>query len=245
MSNDTILFIVEGQVAEPQILDSLWNIFFRNTTNTIHKVRYDTNLYILWNELKDDPDLELLEVLMERNPGNRDVLEEIKNEISEVYLFFDYEGHAPEASNEDLKLMFEYFSEETDVTRGKLFISYPMVEALRHFNPEAFDFLNLTMDFDQSTQYKTRVGNECKYQDFSKFTGAMWNEICAANLIKCNQLVNELTELPTRIEDVEQNEIFDAQLNKFFNEHNQISVLSAFPLFVYYYFNNGILSRFQ
>ena len=47
-------------------------------------------------------------------------------------MFFDYDGHAPLADDEKIKELLILFNEETSF--GKLYISYPMIEALKHIN---------------------------------------------------------------------------------------------------------------
>lgn len=58
-----------------------------------------------------------------------------RDDFSEVYLFFDYDGHQNNLGESDdsdaLEQMLISFDNETE--NGKLYISYPMVEALRDF----------------------------------------------------------------------------------------------------------------
>lgn len=240
--NETILFIVEGENVEPRILDSMWYSFFRNTTNAKYHVTYNTNIYILWNELKNDPDLDIIELLIERNNRNKEELESIKSTISQVYLFFDYDGHADEASNSDLADMFDFFNEETK--HGKLFLSYPMVEALRHINPEQFLYKDLLFDIVDGVDYKNIVSNETSIQNINKIDGRIWNVICEENLTKCNDLVNDTSSLPSSPSSIEQIKVFEKQLQKHILQHSRVAVISAFPLYIYDYFGTKILSRF-
>ncbi len=166
--SDTILFILEGERVEPKILENLWDSFFRHHSKSNIYITFDSNIYLLWNEMKEDEDLEILEILMERNKRNREKLEELKSEISEVYLFFDYDGHADEASDEDLDKMIAFFNEETDSDRGKLFVSYPMVEALRHINPDIYRFADLRVEAKTNIHYKRIVDKQAKYKHIPK-----------------------------------------------------------------------------
>lgn len=52
-----------------------------------------------------------------------------RDEISEIYLFFDHDGHSHLANREKLENMLQYFNNETE--NGKLYVSYPMVESLK------------------------------------------------------------------------------------------------------------------
>lgn len=244
---DTILFIVEGESAEPKILDSLWQTYFRDSGSQKYHVTYDSNIYLLWNEMKDDPNLELIEILMERSDRNREELEPIKGKIARVFLFFDYDGHAVEAKGNDLALMLDYFSDETDDSRGKLFVSYPMVESLRHFNPSAYSFQTVAAEIDECSSYKERVGSEshAKYQDISKYTGSIWDELAVANLCKGFDLVTGEFALPQNVESVDQQVLFQNQMEKHIIPHEEVAVLSGFPFFLFHYFGESILNRLR
>ncbi len=241
--SDIILFIVEGKETEPEILDNLWEHFFRHNTNSKYHVTFNSNIHLLWNEMQEDDDLEILELLAERDEDNATVLEDIKDSISEIFLIFDYDGHAAEASDEEIAKMITFFDDETDPTRGKLFLSYPMAEALRHFNPEQYDFRDLTIEFNESFTYKKIVGQCAKFTDMNKINGEVWNSICSENLRKANFIVNDRDSLPENIESVSQELLFNTQLSDFIS-NQKIAVLSSFPLFIHYYIKD-IVKRFQ
>ena len=94
---------------------------------------------MLWKQLKaDDFDIDVIEVLRESNDEIKKQLTGLsRDDFSEVYLFFDYDAHQTNLGktvNEDvIHQMLESFDNETE--NGKLYISYPMVEALRDFAP--------------------------------------------------------------------------------------------------------------
>lgn len=239
--SSTILFILEGPKDEPKIIDSIWETYFKETSATKFYVTYDTHIYILWKELQKDPDLDLLEMLIERNEHNRETLEAIKESISEVYLLFDYDGHAPEATDSDLQEMLSFFDEETE--QGKLFISYPMIQALRHYNPDEFDFQILTVPAKENIRYKNKVGNESKIQDVKKINKELWNTLCEENLRKGNHLICGLNSLPTNIDNVEQITLFSKQLETHIETNGEVAVLSSIPFFLYHYYGNDFLKR--
>ena len=93
------------------------------------------NIYMLWKKLKaDDFDTDIIEVLRESNKKIREQLEGLsRDDFSEVFLFFDYDAHQTNLGKSDdgdvINHMLESFDNETE--NGKLYISYPMVEALR------------------------------------------------------------------------------------------------------------------
>lgn len=241
--SDTILFILEGNRTDPNILSSMWHNFFRNTSNSNFHVTYDTNIYILWNEIKCDKDLDILELLIERNEENKTTLEPIKKSISQTYLLFDYDGHAGEASDEDLVEMLHFFNEETE--NGKLFISYPMVEAIRHLGSNVADFSNLVFPIQDSTSYKELVNKVALFTNYSDISGDQWNFICSENLRKSNQIVNGCLNFPTSPESVNQLSILLKQIENHIVPNEEVSVLSSFPMFIYHHIGNNILGRFR
>lgn len=92
---------------------------------------------MLWKQIqKDEYETDLIELIREYN---KDAAEKLKgysrDDFSEIYLFFDYDGHNCNLSATDpdgtavLGEMLETFDNETEL--GKLYINYPMVEAIR------------------------------------------------------------------------------------------------------------------
>lgn len=242
---DTILFIVEGRSAEPKILDSLWKHFFEEKHADKFHVSFDSNIYELWKMMQEDGNLELLEVLVERSAENAQTVKQIKHRISQIFLFFDYDGHAEIASDDELTEMLQFFNDDTDETRGKLFISYPMAESLRHFNPELFDFVKLTNLISEGAKYKKLVGERAKHQDLRKFNDEVWDELTVANLCKGSFLISGDHVLPANVESVDQPVLFQNQMEKHIYPHEEIAVLSGFPFFLFHYFGESILNRLR
>ena len=152
-------FIVEGAVREPQIIDNISKVFFTHGNFKVITLPAEENIYMLWKKLKaDDFDTDIIEVLRESNDGIREQLVGLSREdFSEVYLFFDYDMHQTNLGKEDdadvVAQMLENFDNETE--NGKLYISYPMVEALRDYNPGVCGNKEACyVSIDQMTEYK-------------------------------------------------------------------------------------------
>lgn len=130
-------FIVEGEAREPQVIDNISKVFFKHGNLKIITLPAGENIYMLWKKLKaDDFDTDIIEVLRESNKKIREQLEGLsRDDFSEVFLFFDYDVHQTNLGKADdgdvINQMLESFDNETE--NGKLYISYPMVEALRDF----------------------------------------------------------------------------------------------------------------
>ena len=131
--------------------------------------------------------------------------------------------------------MLEYFNEETE--NGRLFISYPMAEALKDLNnneiyAEKFVSAKITGDY-----YKKEVSNRSIFKDIRKIDKHDWSFIIKENCKKANLIVNQQYTIPQRL--IEQNEIFSGQLEHFIEPCNKIAVLSGFPLFLVEYYGNN------
>lgn len=53
---------------------------------------------------------------------------------------------------------------------------------------------------------------------------------------KANLLTKDSLSWPLDKDDVEQNAIFDAQIEKHVIPNDEVAILNAFPMFLYYYF---------
>lgn len=139
MSN--ILFVFEGEKTEDQIIRSLQKFLFNE--ETVITCAFCAEIYQLHQALLKDGDLDTFSLLKEL-PNNREILKLYnRNDFAEIYLFFDYDGHSTLASESSLSEMLSIFNEETDF--GKLYLSYPMVESIKHYSEE-LDFKSLKVE---------------------------------------------------------------------------------------------------
>jgi hypothetical protein len=98
---DTILLVFEGEKTEPSIFDNIKNVFFNNNSRRMIYAIFGTNILQLWKELNDDPYFETIEKLKDI-AINKDELKNLtRDNVSEIHLFFDFEGHIPEKTLED------------------------------------------------------------------------------------------------------------------------------------------------
>lgn len=204
--------------------------------------------------------IDLISILKERHPGSS--LYDIGNasDIEEIYLFFDYDfqqvlsrhRHAPEIPIADLlaeddkhiEEMLDFFDEETEM--GKLYINYPMVESL-YYTKEMPD--NDYKNYDVSLEGCESFKKDCS--DFTFYKGyhgiilqnnanpevvkGNWEKLKIQNINKANLLCNGTYAQPMNKSDIDQNNIFQSQKNKYNNE-GLIGILNSFPLFLYEYF---------
>jgi len=229
---NTILFVFEGANTEKQIADNLKKHSLIELPNVT--CAYCNDIYELYKEVRADQDLDIF-VLLKEISLNQEVLSPFKSsDIGEIYLFFDYDGHDEQADDSKLNQMLHFFNEET--SSGKLYLSYPMVEALKHIPPNTSDFKDLKVEAKQSIGYKEIVGSEGKpeFKNLTTLTFDNWKELIELHLKKMNFIVNKRFEFPQYL--AYQSEIFEHQLQNYINKDETVAVLSAFPIFLFEYY---------
>lgn len=259
MSNNELhLFVFEGARSESMYVDRLERNFLGKRISV--KCVYDAEIYQLYKQLKaEEFAFDMVNLLKERSRENAELLRGYtRDSFAYIYLFFDYDAHSSMADDDKIKEMLEFFNNETE--NGLLYISYPMVEAIRHYkNMESFKELTVKCkrsncpykdDCDaletcmNEPHYKTVSAEDCRPQltNVNQYTKAVWQELIHAHVSKMNYLVHDVFDLPTQIEL--QSTIFKKQLEKHINHRcPKVAVLSAFPIYVLDYYGVEGLRR--
>ena len=257
-SRERHLFIFEGSKTEPKYAAMLERNFMGERVAV--KTAFEAEIYQLYKLLKaDDFALDIVNLLKERNPENARRLEGFtRDSFAYVYLFFDYDAHSSLADDAKISELLSFFNNETE--HGMLYLSYPMVEAIRHYRDLAH-FKDLTVKCKRANcpflnhcdrareclkepHYKTVVATECRKQlnNINGFTRTVWQELIGAHVSKMNFLVNDRFELPRHI--VSQLTIFNKQLEKHISHKcPSVAVLSAFPLYALDYYGAEKLAQ--
>ena len=246
--NSCILLVFEGEKPEKMIHDNVKRNFFSEKQEIVFTA-YNAEIFQLWNWLKEnyngDTAVDLIEILKER--GNLAVENMSRDNVTEIHLFFDHDAHSHLDTmsigeyNNVISEMLNYFCDE--YYQGKLWISYPMAEALRHCkkNPGSC-FENCVVAIDQNTGYKELVGNLSDYLDIRKLDTGDWYYFIAIAMQKANCLQNGDCATPPyrETENFDQAKIHENQIAKFINTETKVAVLSAFPLFLLYFFGEPL-----
>lgn len=234
-------FIVEGEAREPLIISNISKVFFAHANFKIITLPAGQNIYMLWKRLKeDDFDTDIIEVLREEHEELEKQLAGIRrDDFSEVYLFFDYDGHQNNLSKEDdadaLEQMLLSFDNETE--NGKLYISYPMVEALRDFEEgkcgkEGQCFVSVA----EMDTYKFVSAERTFYPRFKDYDIAVWKTLIEVFVMRISCLINGKCPIDYQqyAEEVSPFAIYKTEDN--WIQEQMIFVLSAFPEFLLDYF---------
>lgn len=234
------LFVFEGEGREKLYFQSMEKAFFDGQQSRI-LVSFQNDIYELYEKLNIDDDLNSFELIKELNnlDPNRELLTHLRrDQIGQIYLFFDMEPHDEKFDGRKLLDMLALFNNETE--HGKLFISYPMIEAIRDIDDHT-EYLNRVVRLEgcKGRSYKelsAQRGNRI-YQDARKIDKNIWQTLITANLQKANYLISgSCKQTPV----IDQNPIAQIQLDQFL-PRNEISVLAAFPMFLADYFGEKVL----
>lgn len=241
VDKDYKVFIVEGESREQQIIDNISRIFFSHKNYTVITLPAGENIYMLWKRLKvDDFETDVMEVLRESNDEIRKQLLGLsRDDFSEVYLFFDYDAHQKNlemsVSEDVVRQMLESFDNETE--NGKLYISYPMVEALRDYESgKCGNGADCFVDIDELVGYKKASAIRACNPHFRAYDINDWKDIIDvfAMRISCLYEILDKIEFEQYSREVTPWNIYDKELRK--SNMHQIFVLSAFPEFLLDYF---------
>ncbi len=237
MSNN-ILFIFEGPKTERSIVDNLIKFFVNE--NTVITCAYCTTIYKMFIDISKDEYLDTFSLVKEIDT-NKDTLRNFKrSDFAQIYMFFDYDGHVTNANDNKLNVLLDFFNEETE--KGKLYISYPMVEALKHIE-NFITFKDLKVSCKDFRNYKKIVSENCieSLKHFYLYNLDIWKKVIETHLKKMNEIVNSIHEFPSLI--IDQMTIFNKQLEKYKKKDQTIAVLSAFPIFLHDYYGNQELLK--
>lgn len=249
-----ILLITEGQKPDKELIEKIFRHYSSSNKN-IEIISYDTNIYRLYEEIKkefpDDLDeisiITILNQKIKKERIERDLLK--KDEISEIYLFFDYdiqhykfsEKLGVELLNSQIQEMLEYFNNESNDI-GKLYINYPMVESFFKDNLGV-------VDIDTLTSYKSNKEinrNKGQFtQNSEKFLDKNLHSIFIKHLEKEIYIILEKEEMLDYLEymKISSEKILEKQIEKYVI-NNMVHELSTVPKFIIDYFGEKQYKKF-
>ncbi|MDE6011850.1 MAG: hypothetical protein K2G91_03850 [Prevotella sp.] len=250
-----ILFIFEGDEREPRLYRTLERLYFPKENDNII-CSFGNNIYNLYNELLEyGGDGDIVSVMRERLADKGDsTLDGIRSsDISEIFLFFDYDFQNSQLSleeiNQRVEEMLTLFADETD--NGKLYINYPMIESIRYTKelPDAAyvnyvvcrkdcrNFKQLACDFSDydSLDYILFKDGEIPTKEKYIKVKDNWQYLKQMNVCKANLLITGQNMMPTEKDIINQQAIFNNQRLKYVDSEKSVAILNSFPIFIYEY----------
>lgn len=250
-----ILFVFEGDEREPRLYRTLERLYFPKENDNII-CSFGNNIYNLYNELLEyGGDGDIVSVMRERLADKGDsTLDGIRSsDISEIFLFFDYDFQNSQLSlgeiNQRVEEMLTLFADETD--NGKLYINYPMIESIRYTKElpdteyvnyivcreDCRDFKQLACDFSDydSLDYILFKDGEIPTKEKYIKVKDNWQYLKQMNVCKANLLVTGQNMMPTEKDIINQQAIFNNQRLKYVDSEESVAILNSFPIFIYEY----------
>ena len=260
-----ILFIFEGKKTEANLFKTLEYLYFpKNTKNERKICAFGYNIYEIYRLMKEsDFPEDIVSVIRDKLSNQPDnPLTDLKDitDISEIYLFFDYDFQnknlSLEEMNAQLEELFRFFNDDSENT--KLYIHYPMMESIKCTNelPDK-NFTNYIVKRADCSDFKNWVTQKFtfyKSSDFYEFpidkktdelrnTDRLdskirrnWQDLKQQNISKANFICTGQNNIPVNKSDVDQKIIFEKQLEKYVIPYDSVAILNAFPLFLFEYF---------
>lgn len=256
------LFVFEGARREPAIFKTLESVFFKETERI--ECIYGTSILDLYKRMRSaDFELDIVSVLKEKFKGRNDSpfsAEDKVSDFAQVFLFFDYDCQQIDVHDEkdlsdfNCKLgeLLDFFNDETE--HGKLYVNYPMSEAIRYTKKLPDEkFVQYTVPLDRCVDFKTIahefsdygsldfiVAHKRPMRDELQSIANNWRMLIEQNLSKACTI----TDTPKNAKGktlVSQYIIFNAEMAKFIQPQSLVSILTAFPLFLNDYFSEESL----
>lgn len=250
-----ILFVFEGDDREPHVYKTIERLYFPKDNDNII-CSFGNNIYDLYGEMVGfDGDGDFVSLLREHLKERGDsTLDGIKSsDISEIFLFFDYDFQNSQFSLEEInsrvKEMLLMFTDETE--NGKLYINYPMVESLRYTKElpdenyvsyfisreECKDFKHLAREFSAYDSFDHIMFKEGETPTKEKYLKIKdnWAYLKEMNVSKANFIINNENKTPADKADISQLRIFNAQKEKYVDIEEKVAIINSFPIFIYEY----------
>lgn len=252
-NNSKILFVVEGERTERQLVNRLSKVF--DVSSEIFAVR--GNIYKLYQAVKDDPFSGIVDVLLEMTDSESDKAI-LANVFTDVFLVFDCdaqhtmdpdEAHSMTAREVAvrnmgiIREMAERFDESTEPERGKLLVNYPMVESFRDCD-DFFDmsYADAVVAVESLRAYKNHVASRrlvrFHIKDFAKDN---IQSLIRMNIFKLNKILHGRFEACPYVDFLSMNDQKEiaGKESDLVERDAMISVLNTLLFFPLEYFGNA------
>ena len=230
-----ILVLVEGKKTDYQLMKRIFRLYGISDSHEV--ISYNTNIYVLYNEMFRDGDPASLDILQtlkehERDPEKKKLFD---RRYSDILLIFDLDPQDPAFSAYKILEMASFFVESSDM--GKLYLSYPMVEAFYHMKSipdEDYNGYTASLEELRSHKYKERVTRENRNHSYAKFaaTKEECSTVIGQNIDKA-WIISEAERLADGISQIvpDPADILKAQLENL-EDHQLVFVLATCAFYI-------------
>lgn len=243
MARPVTLFIVEGESRDLRFAKEMKRCFMRSDGEMrVVFLPAGQNIYMLYRRLAaDDFETDVVEVLRESVPAAAKCLEGVsRDSVDQVYLFFDYDPHQNNVAGEDadllLKAMVGEFNNENE--SGKLYVSYPMVEALYDYRAgQCQSFSGCFVRATDIPAYK-QISGEGNPNASKRMGFEQWKDVIGNFVLRCECLLGLDSMTFELYRQKVTAETLLCEESRLLQEEGRVFVLSAFPEFLLDYFGS-------
>lgn len=244
-----ILLVFEGEKREPELFAAIERLGLFKPGRIICSFCSDIqSLYKRVKELEGGVEgvanmVQLLQVERRNDPD--DLIHTVtSDDISEIYLFFDSDLHNSRyllaKQVERLDELLSLLGNEHEY--GKLYISYPMIEAICYTGklPDA-NFEGYCFPISGGKKFKGKAGEFPPYDSLDFLISqderrrdevrSNWSHLVRQHRAKAQRLCEVSAK-----EHLTQKKLFQAQCDKHITPREEVAILASIPLFLYDYF---------
>lgn len=249
MGKGRIAIITEGAAREPKYFGGVQQVFFPKNQIDFLCLPTGGTIYSLWRRMqREDFQTDLIEEIRDQGGKPAKKLEgKSREDFQEIYLFYDFDPQQADLVTGDspdvvtvLREMMKTFDNETEL--GKLYISYPMVEALRdarEWTCEPYFQCEVPLEVLKEKKYKQKSGDGNTLVSVNAYTEETWTMLLAIFLTRCRCLFPDAPG-PEELCDWYKAEGSQEAILKWelewFGQRQAVFVLSAFPAWLLDYF---------
>ena len=174
----------------------------------IRVVAVSANIHMLFRKIKEYGFyVDIIKLLLELDGVSEEDKTVLQTEgpYAYKYLVFDMDLQDYDLKDEyglrqslkEIEDMLDYFDDETDDSKGKLYINYPMVESYRDcHSPFEKEYAEKVILVEQSSEYKTIVGNRGNSRNLGNYTRDDFRDLICMNLYKLSYIFYHRWEKP-------------------------------------------------
>ena len=245
-----ILLVFEGKKREPELFAAIERLGLFKPGHIICSFCSDIqNLYERVKKLEGGvegaADMVQLLQLVRRDYPDDPIHSVTSAEISEIYLFFDCDLHNTNYSLDEQVVRLDKLPSllGNEQEYGKLYISYPMIEAICYTGvlPDT-NFEGYCSLVSDGKQFKNKAGNFPPYGSLDFLiprddrkrdeVRSNWSHLVRQHRAKAQRLCEVSAK-----EHLTQKKLFEAQRDKHITPSGEVAILASMPLFLYDYFN--------
>ncbi|MCM1112090.1 MAG: hypothetical protein NC399_02425 [Muribaculum sp.] len=139
--------------------------------------------------------------------------------------------------------MLKTFNNETEF--GKLYVSYPMIEAIKEIDIKIKDYIRLYLSLDEIFDYKQNPFLQSDFGNYYRLEKEHWVIACNASRKRASILAQykEQCNYNYFIHNLDQESLYFFQKKNYINNGHLLCILNSVPLFLLEYFGEDFWNQ--